>query len=111
MFHCLSRLHNLTGISRAEQQAERSRILADEEVNRIRGQLVSLGSMHHANDSAQLHSGSPKHAAHYPGVDRHGSLRIQAYKCCHVGLRSSLVRYIASPEVPNICPICTCCSQ
>ncbi len=75
-----------SGMSRAEQQAERSRILADEEVNRIRGQLVSLGSRHHADDSAQLHSSSPKHAAHHPGIDRHGSLQMQGYKCYYADL-------------------------
>ena len=56
--------------SRAEQQAERSRILADEEVSRLRGQLVSLGSLHHADDSAHAQSGTPEYAAHHYGIDR-----------------------------------------
>ncbi len=60
------------GMYRAEQQAERSRILADEEVSRLRGQLVSLGSPHDADGSAHLQSGTPEHAAQHSGVDRHG---------------------------------------
>ena len=104
MFHCLTRLHNLTGMSRAEQQAERSRILADEEVNRIRGQLVSLGSMHHADDSAQMHSSSPKHAAHHPGIDRHASLRIQAYKCYHAESKIGLGKVYSKPRVAKYMP-------
>ena len=57
-------------VSRAEQQAERNRILADKEVNRLRGQLVSLGSLHHAGAPAQPQGGSPELGARHPGIDR-----------------------------------------
>ena len=76
VYLCLSCRHSDMGIviSRAEQQAERSRMLADEDVDRIRGQLTSLGSLgsgHHADASAQPLSSSPKAAARHPGIDRH----------------------------------------
>lgn len=54
-------------MSRAEQQAERNRILADEEVHRLSGQLASL---HHAEAPAQLQGSSPELAARHPGIDR-----------------------------------------
>lgn len=58
--------------SRAEQQAERSRALADEDVSRIKGQLLSLGSMHQAEaTAAQPQSSPPSYAAHHPGLDRY----------------------------------------
>ena len=57
--------------SRAEQQAERSRALADEDVSRIRGQLLSLSSMHQADATATPpQSSSPTQTAHHPGIDR-----------------------------------------
>ena len=60
--------------SRAEQQAERSRALADEDVSRIKGQLLSLSSMHQADaTAAQPQSSPPTHAAHHPGIDRRAS--------------------------------------
>ena len=57
--------------SRAEQQAERSRALADEDVSRIKGQLLSLSNMHQAETTAALpQNSSSAHAAHHPGINR-----------------------------------------
>lgn len=58
------------GMSRAEQQAERSRMLADEEVQRLRGQLASLGSPHYADGPPRLQSTFPEHVGHRAGIDR-----------------------------------------